>query len=191
MVIARGDGRDPAGQPGDVDGGKSVLPSPIARIPSPALDAARGGQGAGVGTARGDGDHAAGQPGDVHRGRAVRCRAVAQLAVAVRPPALDPARRGQGAGVVLARGDGGHAAGEATNVHRGPAIRVVPSPSWPLELMPPALEAAARVVRAQVWHPPAATATTPPAARTRPTGDAAVGGRAVAQLAAVGSTPST
>ena len=78
--------------------------------------------------------------------RSVR-RAVAQLAVAVVAPALDPAAAGQRAGVVTAGGDGRHAAGQPAHVHRRDACRSscrrpVAVPFHPQHLTPPPLSAA-------------------------------------------------
>src|SRR5690606_34450122 len=69
-------------------------------VPSPALDPAGDGQGAGLTAAGAHGADAARQPGDNHWCRAVGGRPIAQLALAVIAPALDPACGGQDAGVI-------------------------------------------------------------------------------------------
>jgi len=88
-------------------------------VPAPALDPAAASQRASVAGSRGDGTDPAAELANVDWGRAVRIRPVAQLAVAVRAPALDPAAAGQGAGVVESRGDGADPAAEPANVDRG------------------------------------------------------------------------
>ena len=64
-------------------------------------------------------------------------------------PALDPARSEPGAGVVVAGADRGHAGSEPDHVDGGVALgSVVPSPTWPLALLPQHLTAPPEV-RAQ------------------------------------------
>ena len=75
-----------------------------------------------MGLTSGDGADPAGQAADVHWGQAVGRAAVAELAIEVPAPALDPAAGGEGAGVSLARGNGADPAGQAADVHWGQAV---------------------------------------------------------------------
>src|SRR5258706_5837098 len=109
VEVAGCDGADAAGEPADVHGcetlGGGAIAQPATAVVAPALDAAAGGQGAGVIHARCDRNHPAGQPGHVGGCGAVNGRVIAELAVAVAAPALDPAAGGQGAGVGPSRPD--------------------------------------------------------------------------------------
>src|SRR5262249_36313949 len=122
---ARGDLTHLARKARDVDGGRAIGFRPIAELTvlvgPPALDSACARERAGVIVACGDRLDAARQTGDVHGGRAVVRGSVAQLAVVVQAPALDPARGRERARVSKARGDRGNAAREAGDVDRGGA----------------------------------------------------------------------
>jgi hypothetical protein len=113
-------------KPSDGDGDGTIGGGAVAELAElvvpPAQHRAGGGEGARVVQARGDGTDAGGQAlhadGDVagHRG------VVAELAVAVVPPADDGAGGGDGARVVQARGDREDAGGQALNGDRDGAL---------------------------------------------------------------------
>ena len=67
------------------------VPELTVGVPAPALDAAAGGDGAGVVDAGGDGRDVLAQADDIHGQRTIRRRAVTELAVAVAAPALHAA----------------------------------------------------------------------------------------------------
>gem|GEM_PF-4219839 len=147
VIIARRDGAHAARQPAHVHGGGTVGCRAVAELPRavipPALDAAGGGQRTGVIIARRDGAHAARQPAHVHGGGTVGgCRAVAELPEAVIPPALDAAGGGQRTGVMIARRDGAHAARQPAHVHGGGTVGCRAVAELPVEVIPPALDAA-------------------------------------------------
>jgi hypothetical protein len=98
-------------------------------VVAPALDAARRGDGAGVGAAGGDRRDAGRQAGDIDGRRAVCGGVVAELAVEVPAPTLDAAARREGAGVIGA-GSGGLAPEVRPETSTGIVLsKVVPSPS--------------------------------------------------------------
>ena len=143
---ACGQGGHAAGEAGDVDGRVTMsggaIPQLAIGVVPPAFDAALSGQGAGVLGASGHGGHAAGQTGHVDGGGARVDGAVSQLTVVVPAPALDAARGGEGAGVEIARGHGGDAAGEPGDVDGGVAIGGSAVPQLAIPVVPPAFEPA-------------------------------------------------
>ena len=145
-----GNGRHPTGQSyhlyrlgPDTEGAGHPVPDLTELVATPALEAPRSGHGAGMTGGNGDGGHAAGQAHDVHWRGASTVRAVAQLTGLVVTPALEAPRSGHGAGGGTACGDGGHAAGQAHDVHRrvaaGEAASLVSKLTG--SVVPPALEA--------------------------------------------------
>jgi len=92
-------------------------------VAAPALDPARVGERAGVLSAGRDRDHAARETGDVNRGMPVGRRPVPELAVAVAAPALDAARNGEDAGVVVAEGNGRGNGARGGSDRRAPGAR--------------------------------------------------------------------
>ncbi len=71
---------------------------------------------------RGNGADTTAQPIHFYRDRGIDDCAVAQLASRVSSPALDPANRGQGAGVGSSRGNSADPAAQPTHVYRGRAV---------------------------------------------------------------------
>ena len=136
----------------------------------------------------GDGSDPIAEPADVHRGKAIRLRPVAQLAVIVRAPALDPAAAGQRAGVVAARRDRTDPAGEPLTSTGVSAIRCACRRPAGRIVVTPALDPAAAGQRAGVVIP-AAIAVTPLSSPLTSTGVSAVRRRAVAELAVTVTAP--
>ncbi len=141
------DGAHPAGQAAHVDRGISFHVGAVAQLAviviSPALDPAGAGPGAGVSSPGGDGSHPAVQPADVIRGVSTIFRgAVAELAIIVDAPALDPAGICQRAGVTSPGGDGSHPAGEPAYVIRGISVRIGPITELASSITTPALDPA-------------------------------------------------
>ena len=142
VVVPRGDGADPAVEPANVNRRNTVGIRPVAqladRVRAPALDPAAAGHSAGVAmeAPRGDGADPAAQRANVNRRNTVRLCPVAQFAVVVSAPALDPAAAGQRAGVLLPRGDGlTPLLSPLTST--GVSLSIcVPSPSWPTSFRP-------------------------------------------------------
>src|SRR5205807_2708850 len=144
--VGRRDARPTRTEPDDADGAGAVGGRPVpdfaVAVLAPTFQGVRGGHRAGVRIAGGDGGDPAGEAGDVHGGQAFGGGAVPDLAVAVVAPALHAARGGEGAGVVVAGGDGRDAAGEAGNVDRGRADGQGAVPELAVAVVAPALHTA-------------------------------------------------
>src|SRR4051812_43315733 len=95
MPVARRDGRDARGQAQDVDRdealGRRAVADLAEAVDPPAPDPAARGEGARVALAGRHGDDARRQAHDVDRDVALGRRAIAELAIIVAAPALDPA----------------------------------------------------------------------------------------------------
>src|SRR5437016_3443811 len=154
MGGAGGDSDDAARKPGDVDRGRAVGLRPVAEravvIVAPALDPASARERAGVGAAGGDGGDAAGKPGGGDGGQAGAGRRVAELAVVVVAPALDPACARERTAVVDARGDGGDAACKPGDVDRSESGARRPVTELAVVVVSPALDPACARERAGV-----------------------------------------
>ena len=102
-----------AGEPNHVHWRRAIrgrpVPKPTVEVEPPALEATGRGQRAGVAFTQRARGYAAGEPCHVGGRAAVRGRAISQLSVGVRSPALEAARSGQGAGVKAPRRDRGEA----------------------------------------------------------------------------------
>src|SRR5439155_1061441 len=119
-------------------------------VEAPALDPAGARQRAGVVGAGCDGRDAACKPGNVDRGRAVGLRPVAELAVGIVAPPLDPACARERAGAVAAGGNGGDAACKTNDVDRGRAAGCPPVAELAAAVVAPALDPACARERAAV-----------------------------------------
>jgi len=157
-------------------------------VGSPALDPAARSQRTGVIPTGGDGANPARQPAHVHRRVAFGGRAVAQLTVLVPSPALDPAARSQGTGVIHTGVDGSDPARQQNHVYRRVTVggRAVAQLTVPVGS--PALDPIARSPRAGVI-PTGGDGADPARQPAHVYRSQALGGRAVAQLTVVVGSP--
>ena len=122
LFVSSSDGRDAASEPYHIRHCRAGIstrsvPQPTVGIDSPALGAARCGQGTGVGAPSFDGSDSAGQP---HHGRGSESASggcISQLAVQVSAPAHKAAGCGERAGVEVAGCGSGDATREPEHVY--------------------------------------------------------------------------
>src|SRR5690606_13327293 len=126
--IAGGDRCDATGKPVHVHRhvplGLGAVAEFAVLVRAPAFRRPAAGHRAGVETSRADRAVSPGQPASAHLRVPRRCRAVAELALAVPAPALHAAAAGERAGVLAAGGDRLHATGEAADLHRRKALGI-------------------------------------------------------------------